>query len=40
MLANLAVVFHWSLEDMKQMPLEELMAYHTLALERAVLSRK
>ncbi|WP_330927087.1 GpE family phage tail protein [Candidatus Sororendozoicomonas aggregata] len=34
-MANLAVIFHWSLSDMKTMPLEELAAYHKLALERA-----
>ena len=39
-LANLAVVFHWCLEDMKQMPLDELAAYHKLALARTGLNRK
>ncbi|WP_082211852.1 GpE family phage tail protein [Endozoicomonas montiporae] len=34
-MANLAILFHWSLPDMKSMPLEELVAFHKLALERA-----
>lgn len=33
-MANIATVFHWSLSEMKALPLDELIDYHELALER------
>jgi hypothetical protein len=34
-MANLAAVFHWPPETMNPMPLEELMRWHALAVERS-----
>ncbi|MEM7197867.1 MAG: GpE family phage tail protein [Pseudomonadota bacterium] len=36
-MADIAVIFHWSPEDMGKMTLSQLLVWHTLALERAEL---
>ena len=35
MLADLAAVFHWPLDNMKRMPISELLDYRKLAVERS-----
>jgi hypothetical protein len=36
-MANIAIVFHWSPREMREMTIDELEYWHKLALERASL---